>query len=39
MWTEWSRVSGKLQQGEKLGLTEDEVRFYDVLIENESAVR
>jgi type I restriction enzyme, R subunit len=27
------------QQGEKLGLTEDEVRFYYALIENESAVR
>ncbi len=26
-------------QGEKLGLTEDEVRFYYALIENESAVR
>jgi type I restriction enzyme R subunit len=26
-------------QGEKLGLTEDEVRFYFALIENESAVR
>ncbi|MCY1552484.1 hypothetical protein D9M68_888810 [compost metagenome] len=26
-------------QGEKLGLTEDEVRFYSALIDNESAVR
>ena len=26
-------------QGEKLGLTEDEVRFYYALVENESAVR
>lgn len=27
------------QQGEKLGLTEDEVRFYSALVDNESAVR
>ena len=26
-------------EGEKLGLTEDEVRFYYALVENESAVR
>ena len=26
-------------RGERLGLTEDEVRFYDALVENESAVR
>ena len=27
------------QRGEELGLTEDEVRFYDALADNESAVR
>lgn len=27
------------QQGEKLGLSEDEVRFYSALVDNESAVR
>ncbi len=26
-------------RGEKLGLTEDEIRFYDALVDNESAVR
>lgn len=27
------------ERGEKLGLTQDEVRFYDALANNESAVR
>lgn len=30
---------GAISRGEELGLTEDEVRFYDALTNNESAVR